>query len=246
MTPVRVVSPLAHRPGSVPLGGTLHSTTLRGRVALLCALCAPLATNAQILSIDQSHTQTPNIAFSVRIGGPIGQTFTPTLNRLNFVDVRMRDLERTFGGVESQGATFQMIIRDGTMLTGTELGRSEPLFLPSAFGRIPAFEGPVVRFKFANTIAVVPGEFHLFELIQLSGDPDGYFFVYGNFPSNYVRGEGIDRPYANFDYWFQEGLVVDIPAFVPVPTLEPGLLALLVLLLAGGAAATLRLRARRS
>ncbi len=239
------MSQLARRP-NLPFGGILHLTTVRGRVAFLCVLFAPLAARAEILSLDQTHTQTPNIAFSVRIGGPIAQSFTPTLNRLNFVEVRMRDLERTFGGVESQGATFQMIIHDGPTLAGAELGRSEPLFLPSAFGRIPAFEGPVVRFKFATTVALVPDEFHTFELIQLSGDPDGYFFVYGNFPSDYVRGEGLDRPYANFDYWFREGLAVDIPAFVPVPALGPASLAMLVLLLAAGTAATLRARARRS
>jgi hypothetical protein len=120
-----------------------------------------------------------------------------------------------------------VVLHGGNTLSTPEVGRTDSVFLLSGFGRSSGFGGEVVRFSFPTTVASAPNAIHAFELLETSGDPLGYFFVYGRGPSSYGPGDALGRRDPNFDYWFQEG-VFDQSLGVSIPTLGAYSVALLI------------------
>src|SRR5437016_782088 len=92
---------------------------------------------------DQSNTVAPHVGLNIDPYAPIGQSFTPTLTSLNFVEVRLSDTN-----TNGLGASFDVNIRSGATTVGPVLGTSQVVSLPDGFGSAPPFGGLVVHFDF--------------------------------------------------------------------------------------------------
>src|ERR1039458_8824926 len=152
---------------------------------------------------------------------PMGQSFTPALSSVDFVQMKFDDFHLGNG----LGATVYVNLL-GDSITGTVLDSTTPVFMPDGFFFA------VTNFYFPVAVAVVPGTTYYLQPVVLSGDdhwqvvgrdygyPGGTFYAFGA-PS----GSGTDL-------WFREGYLIPEP-----PS------GLLVLLAVAGICAARRLRA---
>lgn len=95
---------------------------------VLC-LCYVTTARTDVIVFDQSYTPEPNIAYSIRTLGPLGQSFTPALSALDVVELRISDVR-----IDGQGAAFQLRIYQGENFNGPALGTSSLVTLPDGFG----------------------------------------------------------------------------------------------------------------
>lgn len=182
--------------------------TARLWTALLTLTCLAGANPAAAQTVDQSQTTANIVAL---INGARAQTFTPTLNSLNFVDLYIADMLE-----DTLGAGFLVRIRGGSP-DGAVLGTSNPRSLPSGYG----FDGGVeTRFTFPDSVSLTPGSTHALEVIQVNG---GDFGLGYGLADPYAGGEAYSGGTAqgHLDMWFREGVLSERSA---VP--EPGALAL--------------------
>jgi hypothetical protein len=193
----------------------------RAILTLLVAVASGGSAQAGII-IDQQYIDVPTHSFAQDqpIFSPFGQTFTPTLAALDFVQLRLSD-----STVNKLGATFLIQIRQGGTGTGAILGTSAGVTLADGFGSLAddfgfgfPFGGTPVQFDFATPVALTPGGLHSIEVVKVSG---GTFLVYGRQPGDYVGGAVITG-LPGADLLFLEGLQGEVPV---VP--EPASLALL-------------------
>ena len=194
----------------------------------LARLCA----NAQGFVYDQ-QTASSSVyvggAAGLQQGSPIGQSFTPTLAGIDFVQFVLFDVNNGNG----LGATVYVNLRsDG--ITGPILGTSNPFSMPDRYGQSSVNGAPPVGvFYFAATIDLQPGTVYYLEPVVQSGDQwgiRGSEFGYAGGTGYY---QGLPFP-TRGDLWFREGTFT-----VPEPS------ALAVFLLGAGVLAWIR-RTRRS
>jgi hypothetical protein len=167
---------------------------------------------------DQTNTGLPDgtLSQNILVFSPIGQSFTPTLTSLNFVNL-LTDIQGS-----TAPFTLEVNIRSGS-ISGTILGMSQPTIVnpPSLFTLI------VTPFTFSTPVTLVPGDFYVMEVVAVSGDT----LLTSTDTNNYANGTqilgGLAQP--NNDLWFQEG----------ISTPEPGTLLLLATGLIGLLAAVL-------
>ncbi len=163
----------------------------------------PLVGFSQQFLVDQRNDDAvPTLNWSIIVGAPIGQEFTPTFNSLNFVDLRMTDFTYPY-----IGGALSVNIRDDT-ITGTILGVSDPNLLP------PGFSG-VAHFSFPTPPALQPGSRYLMEVVTLSDENWGVGII-AEGSSSYPGGRLIlhGSPNDNLDMWFREGVTVPEPSAV--------------------------------
>ena len=170
---------------------------------------------------DQSNTVAPDTGLTVDVHVPIGQSFTPTLTGLNFVELRMGDLESN-----GLGGVFNVLIRSGGNTAGPVLGTSQDVTMPDSFGHTLSFGGLPIRFDFLAPVPLVPGNLYAIQLSKVSGD---LFTLYGRQTDDYADGTSILFGVAiSFqDFYFREGLVVPEPSSFVLAAL--GLIGLVVL-----------------
>jgi len=194
----------------------------RAILTLLVAVASGGSAQAGII-IDQQYADIPTHGFAQDqpIFSPFGQTFTPTLAALDFVQLRLSDSNV----MNKLGATFLIQIRQGGTGTGAILGTSAGVTLANSFGSLAddfgfgfPFGGTPVQFDFATPVALTPGGLHSIEVVKVSGDT---FLVYGRQPGDYAGGAVITG-LPGADLLFREGLQGEVPV---VP--EPASLALL-------------------
>jgi hypothetical protein len=89
----------------------IHHVHLMWSIVFLVGIL-PHASRAQI-TVDQSYVPTTGQGFNSSFAGnlPIGQTFTPTLNSLSFVDLYIGDAGSDIG----PGASFEVKIHSGSI-----------------------------------------------------------------------------------------------------------------------------------
>jgi hypothetical protein len=157
---------------------------------------------------DQSNTGLPDGTLSQNLlnYSPLGQSFTPTLTSLNFVNLL------TLGG----SATLEMDIRSGS-ISGTILGTSELTVIP--------FSDTLseVSFSFSTPVALIPGDLYVLEPFLVSGDALIASTNSNNYPGGNQILAGADQP--DNDLWFQEGISTREPGTFFL--LGTGLIALL-------------------
>ena len=186
-------------------------------LTLLAAIASAGSLRAEMI-VDQEYTDKPNKAYNQNnpIFHPFGQSFTPGLAAVDFVQVRLSEFVPE-GGL---GGTFQVRIREGGAATGAILGTSAALTLPAFFGSFAddfgygfPFGGSLAQFDFATPVALTPGTPYSIELVELTGDS---FEMYGTDPG----GTAITGlPLSTVDFFFREG-IQDVP--------EPGTFGLSV------------------
>lgn len=86
---------------------------------ILIAVATLYGASAKGQSTDQQYVAPVSSAANIDNGGPIGQSFTPTLPTLDFFRLNLEDNSQN-----GDGATFQLRIHSGSGLGGPVLGTS--------------------------------------------------------------------------------------------------------------------------
>jgi len=149
-----------------------------------------------------NHSIGANILYYIQGNEPIGQSFTPGLSSVGFIQLEPFDGNPNNG----LGATLFVNLRSNS-ITGPILGSTAPVFLPD----IPS-GGGVTNFLFSTPVPVVPGTTYFFEVVVQSGDfwtlnTAGY--LYGGGPT---FRQGVAQPLQ--DLWFREGIIVPEPSSI--------------------------------
>jgi hypothetical protein len=183
--------------------------------SLLLACGIATGAHAQGFLTDQSLQPPPFTGGSYHYDSSIGslvpatgQEFTPSLQGLDFVDVRLRG--------SAVGDTFQIAIHEGT-ITAPVLGLSDPAVSSGSF---PMNEA---HFTFSSTVPLVVGNLYVLEIIQgggysgwgieipvsavVNGQP-----VDMNYPGGRLIYNGVQQD--SRDLIFREGMIVPEPGVI--------------------------------
>jgi hypothetical protein len=173
---------------------------LRLALAVAVSTC-PIAATA--LTIDQSFGANPSVFLPIK-NVRNAQSFTPALDTLEFVDVRIANMTPTVPSLpDSRGATFDVAIRTGESLANSIIATSRPIDLPGGFGRGTG-DPDIVTFRFDAPVSLTPASLHSFEVRYLDGDEGAQFFVLSGIQAGgYPLGQAIGY---SGDWWFREGI----------------------------------------
>jgi len=142
-------------------------------------------------TVDQTNTVRPlgMVSHNLLYFSPLGQSFTPTLTSLNFVNLL----------TENGSATVKVNIHLGSM-SGPVLGTSQPTVIP--FSISPG----VSSFRFSTSVTLIPGDVYVIEPFVVCGNT----LIGSTGINDYVGGDQIlgGATQANNDLWFQEGISV--------------------------------------
>ncbi len=183
---------------------------------LTCCLGLPLLIISAAISpaqadtmFDQTNTELPlgTLSQNLLVFSPLGQSFTPTLTSLNFINLLTDD----------GSATVEVNIRLGS-ISGTILGTSLPTVIP--FSLDPS----VSSFSFSTPVALIAGDLYVIEPFLVSGDT----LIGSTDTNNYVGGNQIlgGIVQTNNDLWFQEGISVAEPGELLLLGIGLGLMAI--------------------
>lgn len=171
-------------------------------VVLLASAWTIGAAHAQgTLVFDQESSNDEVSPFgSVRIQfySSLGQSFTPSLSTVGFVQLRQFDI--TPGNF--LGATLVVNLRS-TAINGPILGTATPVVLNDSFSG-------TVNFFFATAVPVTPATTYFLETVVQSGDNWGITVLGDTYSSGAVYASGFAA--SGSDLWFREGLVVPEPS----------------------------------
>ncbi|MGC8989827.1 MAG: PEP-CTERM sorting domain-containing protein, partial [Verrucomicrobiia bacterium] len=139
--------------------------------------------------------------------GPIGQSFTPSLPALDFIELWTGD------GVPGNrlGATVYVVLRSDS-ITGPIISSTDPVFLSDGFGW---FENEKqTMFFFSPSVALAPGQTYYFQVLTQPGSD--WWHVVGYNSYRYPGGMmyGGSEPVPGMDLWFRTGIVVPEPSTV--------------------------------
>jgi len=158
--------------------------------------------SAQGLLVDQSAGTIPTgTGVIIQTNGPLGQSFTPSMSGIGFVQLAFWDNNPGNG----TGAMVYVNLRSDSM-TGVVLGSTDPVFMPNNFGGLGV---GITNFFFASPVTLTPGTQYFMEVIA-SGDLwniSGYHWTYSGGTQIY---QGTAVPGQNL--WFTEGIIVPEPS----------------------------------
>jgi len=184
---------------------------------ILCAtVCMAFIANGQgTLIYDQSSATNPAAGGGgapIQEDQPMGQSFTPTLSSIGFVQLDFIDINPG----NSLGATVYVNLWSGSISNGTLLSSTDPVFIPDGASHL------VTNFLFSTAVTLTPGTtYYLQPYVVQPGSDDPWDVVGSTF--NYSGGtfyfDGAPN-LNNQDLWFREG-VIEVP--------EPSSLVLILL-----------------
>ena len=163
------------------------------------------AGTSSALIVDQANTPIPNLFINIFDFRPVGQSFTPTFDALNVVELLMEDA--SCSGVGAQGGSVLVRIHAGGTVVGPVVGTSSPRQFPNCFN-------DVLRFEFGALVPLVPGALHFLETVYVSGDTAtvGIFTGLSTYAGGQLLFTGLfPLPGGEKDLWFREGLEVSEP-----------------------------------
>jgi hypothetical protein len=148
-------------------------------------------------SVNSDFTRGESLT-TVQTAQPIGQSFTPTLDSINFIRLYLED--RAFNGM---GAAVYINLRSNS-ITGPILASTEPVFMPDGFAAR-------TNFFFSNLVSVSPGTTLYLQPVVQFGDAWG---IYHDRNYGYSGGTAFFAGQADldFDLWFREGVIVPEPS----------------------------------
>jgi len=135
------------------------------------------------------------------IASPYGQSFTPSLSSIGFIQLGLYDDRPN----NSLGATVFINLREDS-ISGTIIGSTEPVSMPDGFGESAS---GIATFYFATPVTIISGTTYYFQPVVQSGDLWGVSAGEYNYPGGMVFVNG--EPASGSDYWFREGIVVPEP-----------------------------------
>jgi hypothetical protein len=151
---------------------------------------------------DQSSATNRAFAsgYGIQQSQPIGQSFTPTLSSVGFVQLELDD----FNSGNGVGATVYVNLR-AESITGPVLGTTDPVFMPDGFAY------GITNFFFSTPAAVTPGTTYYFQPVVQSGDHWDLIAGAFDYPGGTFFWSGAPDPSGN-DAWFREGVVIPEPS----------------------------------
>jgi len=168
-------------------------------------IAAPAALAQGTFQYDQqslNHTIPPNFPQYIQGNEPIGQSFTPSVSSVGFVQLALYDGHPNNG----QGATVYVNIQSNS-IAGPVLSSTDPVFLPDT-----PLGGGVTNFLFSTPVPVVPGTAYFFDVVVQSGDLWRLDTVPDLYPGGTMFLQGAAQPVQ--DIWFREGIIVPEPSMV--------------------------------
>lgn len=179
---------------------------MRTLFAITFAVCAGLSAVAQgTLVYDQQSSADETSSFSpvhIQFYGSVGQSFTPSLSRVDFVRLRLRDAAPG----NSLGATLVVNVRSDSM-SGPILGASTPIAFADNYN-------VAANFLFGSIVPVVSNTTYFLDVVVQTGDDWGLVTLGDTYPSGSFYGSGF--PFSGADLWFREGILVPEPSSVLV------------------------------
>src|SRR5258706_413949 len=143
----------------------------------------------------------------IQNSSPIGQSVTPALDSVGFVQLAFYDANPGNG----LGATVYVNLLSGST-TGTVIASTDPVFMPDGF----LFNGHstqpgISTFYFATPAALTPGTTYYFQPVVQSGDLFS-ISIYSEY--GYLGGTAYVQGVPGGDLWFTEGIVVPEPSTI--------------------------------
>src|SRR5579862_2132891 len=164
---------------------------------LIIAACCARGQGTFLVDQSINPTNAPG-GFANIQPDPTGESFIPTLSSVGFVEFYLGDPIRV------QGPTMSVDLWSGSLGSGTLLGQSSPVSLPTTFVGI-------VAFSFANPISVTSGTTYYLQPVIQTGDSEQIGEVPGTaYPNGMAFISGTAQPGA--DLWFREGIIVPEPS----------------------------------
>ncbi|MBI3880120.1 MAG: hypothetical protein HY301_08640 [Verrucomicrobia bacterium] len=167
-------------------------------VGLALAHHALAQTNFFIYDQQSANESTGGgFATTIQSNSPIGQSFTPLLNSVGFIRLKLDDSE-----INGLGATVVVNLRSNS-ITGPILGTSGPITMPDGFIGYP-------NFTFSNPVPVVPSNQYFFDVVVQSGD---LWAIVDYNTYNYTGGVAYagGTAFPTVDLWFREGIIGTVP-----------------------------------
>jgi hypothetical protein len=136
---------------------------------------------------------------------PFGQSFTPSLSSVGFVEFRFFKPPLSLPTMDTS-ATVEVNLWSNS-IGGSLLGTTAPVFMQ---GSSPGFDFFVTNLLFTTSVTVTPGTTYYFQPVILSGGSKWGLY---NGDYGYAGGTGIVWGGAtSLDFWFREGIVVPEPS----------------------------------
>ncbi|MFY4729317.1 PEP-CTERM sorting domain-containing protein [Nitrospira sp. BLG_2] len=135
-----------------------------------------------------------------------GQSFTPSLSRIDFIDLRTGDYTASNG----RGGGVFVILRSDS-ISGPIIASTAPVLMEDGFGHGPGVEN-TVSFFFQAPVPLTPGTTYYFQpVVEMNSDP---WYVIGYNSYRYSGGtafwQGEAQP--GLDMWFRTGIVIPEPS----------------------------------
>jgi len=194
-----------------PLSNSMKTLILYAVVIL--TLCArPLCGQGIRLYDQQATNLVEGVATFANDYQPVGQSFTPTLSSIGFIELLFFDAD-----IFSTNGNLVTINLRSNAITGPILATTTSFAVSNEFFGI-------ADFFFSSPVPVVPGvTYYLQPFIQL-GDAVNAPLTDGSYPGGTAFSQGV--PFPNYDLWFREGVVVPEPSSVGLALVGAGLLGL--------------------
>lgn len=172
----------------------------------MLVLAAYCAHGQGTLQFDQQvNPTTPPGVFQNILPDPSGQSFTPSLSSIGFVQFYFTD-----PGNDGLGSTIAVNLWSGSIGTGTLLDTSTSVSMPDLFTGQSTF-------FFTTPVGLNPGTTYYLQPVIQSGDSFEIGVGGLTYPNGMAYFQGTAHP--NLDIWFREGILVPEPSIFSLAAL---------------------------
>jgi len=138
--------------------------------------------------------------------GPPGQSFTPSLSRIDFIELWTGD------GVpgNGRGGGVYVVLRSDS-ISGPIIALTAPVFMEDGFGIGPGLDDRV-SFFFRTSVPLTPGTTYYFQpAVEVNSD---FWYVVGYNSYQYPGGTAFwgSKAQPGLDLWFRTGIVIPEPS----------------------------------